>query len=214
MVADLSQAIEQKVAFDRSKYRIEWGGQLEGQQRAETRFRLIIGLAIATMMVLLYAEFGALRQVLLIIGVVPLATLGGLIALHLTGTTLNVASGVGFIALFGVAVMNGVIMVANLNRLREEGLPLFEAVLAGAGERLRPVLMTASVATVGMLPAALATGVGSDVQRNLATVVAGGLIPATVLTLFIIPTFYFILERWAERRAPAAERAVGATEQS
>jgi len=214
VVADLSQAIEQKVAFDRSKYRIEWGGQLEGQQRAETRFRLIIGLAIATMMVLLYAEFGALRQVLLIIGVVPLATLGGLIALHLTGTTLNVASGVGFIALFGVAVMNGVIMVANLNRLREEGLPLFEAVLAGAGERLRPVLMTASVATVGMLPAALATGVGSDVQRNLATVVAGGLIPATVLTLFIIPTFYFILERWAERRAPAAERAVGATEQS
>ena len=214
VVADLSQAIEQKVAFDRSKYRIEWGGQLEGQQRAETRFRLIIGLAIATMMVLLYAEFAALRQVLLIIGVVPLATLGGLIALHLTGTTLNVASGVGFIALFGVAVMNGVIMVANLNRLREEGLPLFEAVLAGAGERLRPVLMTASVATVGMLPAALATGVGSDVQRNLATVVAGGLIPATVLTLFIIPTFYFILERWAERRAPAAERAVGATEQS
>jgi len=211
VVADVSQAIDRKVPFDRSKYRIEWGGQLEGQQRAETRFKLIIALALATMMVLLYAEFGALRQVLLIIGVVPLATLGGLIALHLTGTTLNVASGVGFIALFGVAVMNGVIMVANLNRVREQGVPLFEAVLAGAGERLRPVLMTASVATVGMLPAALATGVGSDVQRNLATVVAGGLIPATVLTLFIIPTFYFILERWAERRAPAGT-AVGATE--
>jgi len=110
--------------------------------------------------------------------------------------------------------MNGVIMVSNLNRTSEGNLPLIDAVLAGAGERLRPVLMTASVATVGMLPAALATGVGSDVQRNLATVVAGGLIPATVLTLFIIPTFYFILERWAERRAPAAERAVGATEQS
>ena len=211
VVADVSQAIDRKVPFDRSKYRIEWGGQLEGQQRAETRFKLLIALALATMMVLLYAEFGALRQVLLIIGVVPLATLGGLIALHLTGTTLNVASGVGFIALFGVAVMNGVIMVANLNRVREQGVPLFEAVLAGAGERLRPVLMTASVATVGMLPAALATGVGSDVQRNLATVVAGGLIPATVLTLFIIPTFYFILERWAERRAPAGT-AVGATE--
>jgi len=165
------------------------------------------------MMVLLYAEFGALRQVLLIIGVVPLATLGGLIALHLTGTTFNVASGVGFIALFGVAVMNAVIMVANLNRVREEGgPPLFEAVLTGAGERLRPVLMTASVATVGMLPAALATGVGSDVQRNLATVVAGGLIPATALTLFIVPTLYFVLERRAERRAPVAESVVGATE--
>jgi heavy metal efflux system protein len=212
VVSDVSKAIEQKVAYDHSKYRIEWGGQLEGQQRAEARFKLIIGLALAVMMVLLYAEFGALRQVLLIIGVVPLATLGGLIALHLTGTTLNVASGVGFIALFGVAVMNGVIMVANLNRVREQGVPLFEAVLAGAGERLRPVLMTASVATVGMLPAALATGVGSDVQRNLATVVAGGLIPATLLTLFIIPTFYFAIERWAARRAPMAEPAVSAAE--
>jgi cobalt-zinc-cadmium resistance protein CzcA len=145
-------------------------------------------------------------------GVVPLATLGGLIALHLTGTTFNVASGVGFIALFGVAVMNGVIMVANLNRVRDEGVPLFEAVLRGAVERLRPVLMTASVATVGMLPAALATGVGSDVQRNLATVVAGGLVPATVLTLFIVPTLYFVLERWVARRTPVTESVVGATE--
>jgi cobalt-zinc-cadmium resistance protein CzcA len=147
------------------------------------------------MIVLLYVEFGVLRQVFLILGVVPLATLGGLTALHVTGTTLNVASGVGFIALFGVAIMNGVIMVANLNRARQKGVSLLDAVLAGAGERLRPVLMTASVATVGMLPAALATGVGSDVQRSLATVVAGGLIPATLLTLFIIPTFYFALER-------------------
>ena len=140
-----------------------------------------------------------------------MATLGGLIALHATGTTLNVASGVGFIALFGVAVLNGVIMVANLNRVREQGVPLFEAVLAGAGERLRPVLMTAAVATVGMLPAALATGVGSDVQRNLATVVAGGLIPATLLTLFIIPTFYFALERWAAAARTGRRRPVTGT---
>ena len=150
-----------------------------------------------------------LRQVLLILSVVPLATLGGLIALHVTGTTLNVASGVGFIALSGVAIMNGVIMVANLNRVREQDMSLFDAVLAGAGERLRPVLMTASVATVGMLPAALATGVGSDVQRSLATVVAGGLIPATLLTLFIVPTFYYALERWAARRVAAATPAAG-----
>jgi cobalt-zinc-cadmium resistance protein CzcA len=141
--------------------------------------------------------------VLLILGVVPLATLGGLLALHLTGATLNIASGVGFIALFGVAVMNGVIMVANINRIRDLGEPLLEAVLAGAGERLRPVLMTASVATVGMLPAALANGVGSDVQRSVATVVAGGLVLATLLTLFIIPTFYFVAERRVERRAAA-----------
>ena len=202
VVAQVSREIAQKVSFDKSQYHIEWGGQLEGQERAETRFKLIIGMVLALMMVLLYAEFGILRQVFLIVGVVPLATLGGLIALHATGTTLNVASGVGFIALFGVAVMNGVIMVANLNRARVNGLSLFEAVLAGAGERLRPVLMTASVATVGMLPAALATGVGSDVQRNLATVVAGGLIPATLLTLFIVPTFYFVIERRAALRSP------------
>ena len=213
VVAEVTKAIDQKVKFDRKLFHIEWGGQLEGQRRAEARFPLVIGMVLAAMMVLLYAEFGLLRQVFLIVGVVPLATLGGLIALHLTGITLNVASGVGFIALFGVAVMNGVIMVANLNRVREQGLPLLDAVLLGAGERLRPVLMTASVATVGMLPAALATGVGSDVQRSLATVVAGGLVPATLLTLFIVPTFYYALERRAARRAravpgsPAAEGA-------
>jgi cobalt-zinc-cadmium resistance protein CzcA len=209
VVSEVTKAIAQRITFDREKYHIEWGGQLEGQRRAEARFRLIVGMALAAMMVLLYAEFGTLRQVLLIVGVVPLATLGGLIALHATATTLNVASGVGFIALFGVAVMNGVIMVANLNRVREQGVPLFDAVVAGASERLRPVLMTAAVATVGMLPAALATGVGSDVQRNLATVVAGGLIPATLLTLFIIPTFYFAMERRASRRAPQATPVIG-----
>jgi cobalt-zinc-cadmium resistance protein CzcA len=204
IVADAKKAIAQKVTFDPKRYRIEWGGEFEKQQRAEARFRLIIGLILALMAVLLYAEFGVFRQVLLILGVVPLATLGGLIALHVTGTTLNVASGVGFIALFGVAVLNGVIMVANLNRHRDMGQSLFEAVLAGAGERLRPVLMTASVATVGMLPAAMATGVGSDVQRGVATVVAGGLLVATLLTLFVIPTFYFVLERRALRRAQRA----------
>jgi cobalt-zinc-cadmium resistance protein CzcA len=153
------------------------------------------------MVMLLFAEFGALRQVALILSVVPLATLGGLIALHVTGVTVNVASAVGFVALFGVAVMNGVIMVANLNRVRDSGLALNEAVIAGASERLRPVLMTATVATLGMLPAAIATGVGSDVQRSLATVVAGGLFLATLLTLFLIPTYYFVIERAVLRRA-------------
>jgi len=112
-----------------------------------------------------------------------------------------VASAVGFIALFGVAIQNGIIMVSNINRVRGQGLSLREAVLTGAIERFRPVLMTATVATVGMLPAALATGVGTDVQRNLATVVVGGLMIATLLTLFILPTLYFTLERWAEARA-------------
>jgi heavy metal efflux system protein len=147
--------------------------------------------------------------VALVLGVVPLAVLGGLIALHVTGVTLNVASAVGFIALFGVAVLNGVIMVANLNRVRALGAPLAQAVVAGAGERLRPVLMTATVATAGMMPAALTTGVGSDVQRSLATVVAGGLLMATLLTLLLLPALYFVIERYAERRAHA--RAVETT---
>jgi cobalt-zinc-cadmium resistance protein CzcA len=212
LVAEVDKRIADKVSFDHSKFHLAWGGQLEGQQRAEARFKLIVSLVLGLMMALLYAEFGLLRQVLLILSIVPLATLGGLIALRLTGTTLNVASGVGFIALSGVAIMNGVIMVANLNRVCRHDMPLLDAVLSGAGERLRPVLMTASVATFGMLPAALATGVGSDVQRSLAIVVAGGLIPATLLTLFIIPTFYYVIERRAARRAavaaPATERGL------
>jgi cobalt-zinc-cadmium resistance protein CzcA len=204
LLADARKSVAAKVSFDPKKYRLEWGGEIENQQRAEARFRLVLALVLMLMAVLLYAEFGLMRQVLLVLGIVPLAILGGLIALNVTGITLNVASGVGFIALFGVAVMNGVIMVANLNRMREQGAPLREAVLTGACERLRPVLMTAAVATVGMLPAALAVGVGSDVQRSLATVVAGGLVLATMLTLFIIPTFYFVVEGWAARRARAS----------
>jgi heavy metal efflux system protein len=152
-----------------------------------------------------------MRQALLVLGVVPLATVGGLIALLVTGETLNVTSAVGFIALFGVAVQNGIIMVANLNRVYNSGVALREAVIIGATERFRPVLMTATVATIGMMPAALATGVGTDVQRALATVVVGGLILATLLTLFILPTFYYWLEqaarRWAARGAVVETKA-------
>jgi cobalt-zinc-cadmium resistance protein CzcA len=201
ILADAKKGIAEQVKFDPARYRIEWSGDFEGEERVEARFVLILALMFGIMFVLLFAEFGTLRHVGLIFLVVPLATLGGLIALHATGVTLNVSSAVGFIALFGVAVMNGVIMVANLNRLRDSGLPLMEAVVAGASERLRPVLMTATVATAGMLPAAMATGVGSDVQRSLATVVAGGLLMATLLTLFLIPTYYFVMERMFYRRA-------------
>jgi len=133
-----------------------------------------------------------------------LGALGGLAALHLRGMTLNVSSAVGFIALFGVAVMDGILMVSNLNRLRREStLSLKDAVIAGASQRFRPVLMTATVAALGLLPAALATGLGSDVQRPLATVVVVGLITATGLTLVWLPALYFLVERWFERREAA-----------
>jgi heavy metal efflux system protein len=202
-LADAQHAIAHTVQFDKGKYRLEWGGKFEEQERAQRRFILILGVVLALMMVFLFAEFGKMRQTILILTVVPLATLGGLVALHVTGETLNVASAVGFIALFGVAVQNGIIMVANINRVREQGLALRDAVLSGAVERFRPVLMTATVASVGMLPAALATGVGTDVQRALATVVVGGLLIATLLTLFILPCCYFAIERWVEERSRA-----------
>ena len=193
--------IDDKVHYDHDKVRLEWGGQFENQKRAESRLLVILGMVMGLMLILLTIGTHSFRQAALILGVVPLATLGGLISLHLTGQTLNVASGVGFIALFGVAVQNGIIMVANLNRMRKAGFDLHEAVMKGATERLRPVLMTATVATLGMLPAAIHTGVGSDVQRGIATVVVGGLAVATILTLFVLPSMYHVLEHWAEARS-------------
>jgi cobalt-zinc-cadmium resistance protein CzcA len=198
---EVKEKIGQSVQFDGSKYRLEYAGQFENQQRAERGFALVLILVLAVMLLLLYTEFGKLRQAVLILGVVPLAALGGLIALLIRGETLNIATAVGFIGLFGVAVQNGIIMVANLNRVRDTGLALRAAVLTGAMERFRPVLMTATVATIGMMPAALATGVGSDVQRGVATVVIGGMILATLLTLLVVPSFYYSLERIAERWA-------------
>lgn len=199
-LADAQQQIDAKVHFDKQNYRLEWAGTFQGEQRAQARLVVVLGMVLAIMAVLLFAEFGKLHQALLVLAVVPLAAVGGLISLHLRGETLNIATAVGFIALFGVAVQNGIIMVSNINRVRAEGLSIAEAVIAGATERFRPVLMTATVASVGMLPAALATGIGTDVQRGLATVVVGGLPIATLLTLFVLPGFYFATERFIEKR--------------
>ncbi len=174
---------------------LSWGGQFENQNRAQARLAVILPLVLALIFLLLYGAFGTLRHAALILASVPLALLGGMAALELRGMTLNVSSAVGFIALFGVAVQNGVIMVSALNRARDSGLPLPVAVLQGASERLRPVLLTATVAALGLLPAALARGIGSDVQRPLATVVVGGLASATLLTLVLLPVLYLVVER-------------------
>ncbi|MFC3651681.1 efflux RND transporter permease subunit [Dyella humi] len=199
-LADSQAQINAKVHFDQQKYQLEWAGNFQNEQRAEARLTVVMGMVLAIMAVLLFAEFGKFHQAVLVLGVVPLATVGGLLALHLRGETLNIATAVGFIALFGVAVQNGIIMVSNINRVRKEGLSLNEAVLVGATERFRPVLMTATVASIGMLPAALATGIGTDVQRGLATVVVGGLPIATLLTLYILPSLYFGLETFIRKR--------------
>ncbi len=199
-LAEAKRKIDAGVKYDHSRFRITWGGQFENQQRAQARLALILPMVLALMFLLLFGEFRNLRHPLLILLAVPLATLGGLVALHLRGMTLNVSSAVGFIALSGVAVLNAIIMVANLNRWRREaGVSLKEAVVKGARERLRPVLMTATVAALGLTPAALAHGLGSDVQRPLATVVVGGIVSATVLTLLLLPALYFLIEQWSDR---------------
>lgn len=202
-LADAQRRIDADVRFDHARYQLEWAGQFQNEQRAQARLVVVMSLVLAVMAAFLFLQFGTLRHALLILGVVPLATLGGLIALHVRGDTLNIATAVGFIALFGVAVQNGIIMIANIRRVRDRHASLSAAVVAGAAERFRPVLLTATVATVGMLPASLATGVGTDVQRGLATVVVGGLAIATLLTLFILPALYFAIERRVEARAEA-----------
>ena len=183
-------------------YEVKWGGQFENQQRAARRLALILPIALTLIFILLYGAFGVLRHAALILINVPLALFGGMVALHLRGMTLNVSSAVGFIALFGVAVQNGVILIAGVNQLRRQGVALRTAVQQGTRARLRAVLMTATVATLGMLPAALQRGIGSDVQRPLATVVVGGLISATLLTLFVLPVLYYIVERSVREEKP------------
>ena len=196
-VSEARDKIENGVRYDHTRFQIAWGGQFENQERAQSRLALIIPAVMAIMFLLLFGAFKNLRHPVLVLAAVPLAALGGLVALYLRGMTLNVSSAVGFIALFGVAVLNAIIMVANLNRRRKDGgSKLREAVVAGASERLRPVLITAVVAMLGMVPAALAHSLGSDVQRPLATVVIGGLVTATVLTLLILPSLYYLTEEW------------------
>jgi cobalt-zinc-cadmium resistance protein CzcA len=171
-------------------YFVEWGGQFENQQRAAARLALVVPLAIGLVFMLLFSTFGSLRQALLVLTNVPFAMLGGVFALLVTGEYLSVPASVGFIALLGIAVLNGVVMVTYFNQLREEGLAPREVVIKGAQRRLRPVLMTASIAAFGLVPLLFATGPGSEIQRPLAIVVIGGLISATALTLFLLPILY------------------------
>lgn len=171
-------------------YFIEWGGQFENQQRAMARLYIVVPLVILLIFILLFSTFNSIKNALLIIMNIPFAIIGGVLALLISGLYLSVSASVGFIALFGVAVLNGVVMVSYFNQLRREGAGLEEAILKGAELRLRPVLMTALVASLGLVPMLLATGPGSEIQRPLATVVIGGLISSTLLTLIVLPTLY------------------------
>lgn len=179
-----------------SGYYITWGGAFENQQRAMKRLFIIVPLTIALIFFLLFSTFNSFRYAALIILNLPFALIGGILGLWISGQYLSVPASVGFIALFGVAVLNGVVLVSYINKLREEGFGLEEAIITGCERRLRPVLMTALVAILGLIPMLFATGPGSEIQKPLATVVVGGLITSTILTLIVLPTLY----RWFEEK--------------
>jgi len=193
-VAEVRSRIDRQITLPPG-YFIEYGGQFENQERAMRRLMLIVPVAIALVFVLLYFTFTSGWLALLVVGNVPFALVGGVAALWIRGMNLNLSASIGFLALFGVAMLNGVVLVSSIRQMLAAGSPVREAMLAGARRRLRPVLMTASVASLGFIPMALSTSTGAEVQRPLATVVIGGLFSSTMLTLFLLPVVY----EWAYR---------------
>ena len=198
-VQDIQAQIDSKVDFPTGYY-VTFGGQFENQQRAADRLSLVVPIAIALIYLMLFVTFGSLRQAGLIILNIPFAMIGGVVSLYLSGLYLSVPASVGFITLFGVAVLNGVVMVTLFNQLRENGRSVLEAVKEGAERRLRPVLMTAMIASLGLVPLLFATGPGSELQQPLAVVVIGGLFSSTLLTLILLPTLYAWLEERNESK--------------
>lgn len=171
-------------------YHLLWGGQFENQQRAAQRLAIVVPIALGLIFLLLYTTFNSVRQAVLILSNIPFAMIGGVFALWISGEYLSVPASVGFIALLGIAVLNGVVMVSYFNQLATGGMVLAQVVVEGAKRRLRPVLMTASIAAFGLVPLLFATGPGSEIQRPLAIVVIGGLVSSTILTLILLPMLY------------------------
>jgi cobalt-zinc-cadmium resistance protein CzcA len=199
-VAEAKQKINEKVKLPAGYY-LTWGGQFENQQRAMNKLMIIGPVAIGLIMLLLYLSFRSIRLALLVISNLPFALIGGVFALFISKQYLSVPASVGFIVLFGVAVLNGLVLVSRISQLRDEGLELPDAIRKGCHDRLRPVLMTASISIFSLIPMLIASGTGSEIQKPLATVVVGGLITSTLLTLLIIPSVY----SWFEKRKVDAE---------
>ncbi|OYY73630.1 MAG: CusA/CzcA family heavy metal efflux RND transporter [Gammaproteobacteria bacterium 28-57-27] len=188
-VADAKTQVAQKVELPVG-YRLEWGGQFENQQRAAARLALVVPIALGLIFVLLFSTFNSLRQALLVFANIPFALIGGVFALYISGEYLSVPASVGFIALLGIAVLNGLVLVSYFNQLVAQGMAMADVVRQGALRRLRPVMMTASIAALGLVPLLFATGPGSEIQKPLAIVVIGGLITSTLLTLILLPILY------------------------
>jgi len=188
-VEEAKQRVQAEVKFDEG-YAAKFGGQFENQQRASARLAIVVPVAIGLIFLLLFATFGSVKQAVLILSNIPFAMIGGVFSLWLSGEYLSVPASVGFIALLGIAVLNGVVMVSYFNQLQAQGMAMASIVVEGAKRRLRPVLMTASIAAFGLIPLLFATGPGSEIQRPLAIVVIGGLVSSTALTLVLLPIFY------------------------
>ncbi|MCP5410546.1 MAG: efflux RND transporter permease subunit [Alphaproteobacteria bacterium] len=188
-VADAQSAVAAKVKLP-TGYRLEWSGEFQNQRRAAARLMVVVPLALGLIFLVLFATLGSVRQSLLILANIPLALVGGMLLLFLSGHYLSVPASVGFIALLGIAVLNGLVLIVYFNQLRAQGLPLREVVYEGSRRRLRPVMMTASIAALGLVPLLFATGPGSEIQKPLAIVVIGGLITSTLLTLFLLPILF------------------------
>jgi cobalt-zinc-cadmium resistance protein CzcA len=195
-IEDARRVFDQRKVALAAGYHVDFGGQFENLERTRKRLFIVVPLSLFLIFLLLFTTFNSLRQALLVFTGIPLATVGGVFALLIRGMPFSMSAGVGFIALFGVAVLNGVVMVSYINHLRQVGTPLGEAIREGAMVRLRPVLMTALVASLGFIPMAVSTSAGAEVQRPLATVVIGGLITSTLLTLLVLPLLY----EWFEGR--------------
>ncbi|WP_369824022.1 efflux RND transporter permease subunit [Reichenbachiella sp. 5M10] len=200
IVTEIRQKIEKQVAFAPG-YSVTYGGQFENLVQARQRLMIAVPLALLLIFVLLYFTFQSIKQGLLIFTAIPLSAIGGIFALHLRGMPFSISAGVGFIALFGVAVLNGIVLIAEFNRLKKDGVTdLYERIYQGTKVRLRPVLMTAAVASLGFLPMALSHSSGAEVQKPLATVVIGGLFTATLLTLIILPILYYYFDRPSSKK--------------
>ena len=206
-VQDLQQMVDKNLKLPVG-YTIKYGGTFENLQQAQQRLGIAVPISLALILLMLYFAFSSVKYGLIIFTTIPLSAIGGILSLWLRGMNFSISAGVGFIALFGVAVLNGIVLIAEFNRQKEIHSNLHEVVRVGGKMRLRPVLMTALVASLGFLPMAISQGEGAEVQRPLATVVIGGLLLATFLTLFILPTVYI----WFEKHFPQRKKNINLDE--
>jgi cobalt-zinc-cadmium resistance protein CzcA len=195
LVAEIESVLDEQLELPAGYY-VTYGGQFENLEKANARLRIAVPAALALIFILLYLTFGSTRQALLIFTAIPMSAIGGIWALNLRAMPFSISAGVGFIALFGVAVLNGIVLIAYFNQLKKEGMTnIYERIIKGTSVRLRPVIMTAAVASLGFLPMAVSNSAGAEVQQPLATVVIGGLITATFLTLIVLPVLYYFSEK-------------------